>query len=85
METEFFNISNLLKANAGVVVAMATVAIAIMAYLTWRVTRKLAQENRLLRKAETEPKVIAYLAVHPQYPSTPTSYLQMLVEVPLGT
>ena len=47
---------------------MATVAIAFLAYCTWQVTRKIAQENRLLRKAETEPKVIAYLVIHPQYP-----------------
>ena len=56
-----------IAANQGVIVAMATVVIAVMAFLTWQVTRTLARENTLLRKAETEPKVVAYLAVHPQH------------------
>lgn len=60
-------ILNGIAANQGVVTAAATVVIAVMAYLTWRVTRTLAHENRLLRKAGTEPKVVAYLTIPPLY------------------
>ncbi len=54
-------ILDLIATHQREITAAATVVIAIMACLTWRVTRTLSQENRLLRKAGTEPKVVAYL------------------------
>ena len=60
-------ILNGIAANQGAVTAAATVVIAVMACLTWRVTRTLARENRLLRKAGTEPKVVAYFTIPPLY------------------
>lgn len=50
--------ANAVTAFSAAVTALATGALAI---LTWI----LAQENRKLRKAGTEPKVVAYLATHP--------------------
>ena len=49
----------------GAVIAVATVIIAISTAYTVRLTSALVRENRLLRKAETEPEVVAYLAIHP--------------------
>ena len=54
-------ILNGIAANPGAVTAVATVVIAFSAVFTAIVTRMLARENRLLRKAGTEPKVVAYL------------------------
>lgn len=53
------------KENDGLLIAAATAVIAFFAVCTYFLTRALVRENRLLRKAETEPEVIAYLAVHP--------------------
>lgn len=53
------------KENNGLVIAVATVVIAISAVLTFFLTWALVRDNRLLRKAETEPEVVAYLAIHP--------------------
>ncbi|WP_315807390.1 MULTISPECIES: hypothetical protein [unclassified Bradyrhizobium] len=52
--------------GASVTTAISTVVLTLttMAY-AW-LTAILAKENRLLRKAGTEPQVIAYLAVHPR-------------------
>jgi len=54
----FNSIFECLNRNSGSVTALATIAIAA---LTWL----LAIENRRLRKAGTEPKVVAYLLPHP--------------------
>lgn len=54
----FNSIFECLNRNSGSVTALATIAIAI---LTWL----LAAENRRLRKAGTEPEVVAYLMPHP--------------------
>lgn len=52
--------------GASVTTALSTVVLTLttMAY-AW-LTAILAKENRLLRKAGTEPQVIAYLALHPR-------------------
>ena len=47
--------------NSGVLTAIATLVIAVSAVFTAILTRSLARENQLLRKAGTEPKVVAYL------------------------
>ena len=44
-----------------IVTAFSTLSIAILAIVTAFLTWRLASENRLLRKAGTEPKVVAYL------------------------
>ena len=54
-----------LNANPGSVTAIATAIIAASAVITVILTRSLAKENRLLRKAGTEPKVVAYLKLDP--------------------
>ena len=53
------------KENDGLLIAVATVVIAASALLTFFLTWALVRENKLLRKAETEPEVVAYLAIHP--------------------
>ena len=50
-----------LNANHSAITAVATIVIASSAVITVWLTRTLAKENRLLRKAETEPEVVAYL------------------------
>ena len=60
-------ILNGIAANPGAVTAAATVVIAFSAVFTAIVARMLARENRLLRKAGTEPKVVAYLTIPPLY------------------
>ena len=50
-----------LNSNAGAVAGIATGVIALMAIITAILTYQLAKENRLLRKAETTPEVLAYL------------------------
>ncbi len=57
-----------LNANHGLISAIATVVIASFAGITVWLTRALAEENRLMRKADTEPKVVAYLAADAQRP-----------------
>lgn len=47
------------------ITAIATLVIAISTVVTIFLTRALVRENTLLRKAETEPEVVAYLAIHP--------------------
>ena len=49
-----------LNENSGVVTATATTVIALLAIVTALLTKALANENRLLRKAETEPEVVVY-------------------------
>lgn len=44
--------------NAAAVTAFATIAIAVLTFM-------LARENKMLREAGTEPKVVAYLVPHP--------------------
>lgn len=48
--------------------AIATVVIAFFAIVTTALTKTLANENRLMRKAGTEPEVVAYLVTDPQRP-----------------
>ena len=52
---------NLINTQPGTLTAIATIVIAISAVVTAFITRVLARENKLLRKAETEPEVVAYL------------------------
>ncbi|WP_156092656.1 hypothetical protein [Rhodovibrio salinarum] len=47
----------------GIVTAIATVVIAGSAIVSTRLTKALVEENRRLRQAGTEPKVIAYLSI----------------------
>lgn len=55
-----------LNSNHGLISAIATVVIASFAGITVWLTKTLAEENRLMRKAGTEPKVVAYLATDSQ-------------------
>ena len=57
-----------LNSNHGLISAIATVVIASFAGITVWLTRTLAEENRLMRKAGTEPKVVAYLATDSRRP-----------------
>ena len=50
------------KENDGLLIAVATVVIAASALLTFFLTWALVRENKLLRKAETEPEVVALSA-----------------------
>ncbi len=52
---------NFLDSYQAAITAIATIVIAMSAVVTTALTRKLARENELLRKAGTEPEVIAYL------------------------
>lgn len=52
---------NFLDSYQAAITAIATIVIAVSAVVTTILTRKLARENELLRKAGTEPEVIAYL------------------------
>lgn len=45
------------------VTMLATVVIAISAIISSRLTYRLTEDNRLLRKAGTEPKVVAYIGI----------------------
>ena len=54
-------------ANPAAITAIATGIIAVSAVVTAWLTGALARENKILRKAGTEPEVIAYLAPHPVY------------------
>ena len=56
---------NFLASHQVAITAIATIFIAVSAVVTTILTRKLARENELLRKAGTEPEVIAYLEIHP--------------------
>ena len=47
------------------ITAIATLVIAVSTVVTIFLTRALVRENKLLRKAETDPEVVAYLAIHP--------------------
>lgn len=49
------------------ITTIATVFIAVSAVVTVFLTRALVRDNNLLRKAGTEPEVIAYLVPHPVY------------------
>ena len=50
-----------LNSNHGLISAAATVVIAVFAIITAWLTKALANENRLMRKSGTEPKVVTYL------------------------
>ncbi|MCE2465459.1 MAG: hypothetical protein J4G01_05190 [Dehalococcoidia bacterium] len=50
-----------LNENSGAVTAIATLSIAVSAIVSLWISKELAKENRLLRKASTEPEVAAYL------------------------
>ena len=50
-----------LNGNHGAVTAIATFIIAISAIVSVWISKQLATENRLLRKASTEPEVAAFL------------------------
>ena len=54
---------NFLASYQGAITAIATIVIAASAVVTTILTRKLARENELLRKAGTEPEVVAYLDI----------------------
>ena len=54
-----------LNANSGALTFIATVVIAASAGVTVWLTRSLAKENRLLREAGMEPRVVAYLKLDP--------------------
>ena len=56
-------ILNLIAPYQAAITAIATIFIAGSAIVTTILTRKLARENELLRKAGTEPEVIAYLDI----------------------
>jgi hypothetical protein len=58
-----------LNGNQGVVTAGATAVIALASIVTAWITAALAKENRLLRKAGTEPEVVAYLMADPRFPN----------------
>ena len=49
------------------ITTIATSFIAVSAVVTVFLTRALVRDNKLLRKAGTEPEVIAYLISHPVY------------------
>ena len=57
------NLIDWLNTNSGAVTTIATVIIAGTAIVTVFLTKTLATENRLLRKAGTEPKVVPYIKV----------------------
>jgi hypothetical protein len=57
----FYALLEWTNSNQGAITAIATALIAVMAVVTAWLTRTLARENRLLRKAGTEPEVVAYL------------------------
>ncbi len=56
-------ILNFLASHQAAITAVATLVIAMSAVVTTILTRKLARENELLRKAGTEPEVVAYLDI----------------------
>ncbi len=60
---------NLASAAQGELTALATVVIALMAVVTGVLTYALIRENRLLRKAGTDPNVVAYLTTHARLPT----------------
>lgn len=53
--------------NAGAVTGLAGIATAVATGLIAWLTGTLARENRRLREAGTEPKVVAYLLLDPRY------------------
>ena len=50
-----------LNENHGAVTAIATLIIAVSAIMSVWISKQLAKENRLLRRASTEPEVAAFL------------------------
>ena len=70
-----------LNANAGLVTAIATAIIAVSAGITVWLTRNLARENRLLREAGTEPKVVAYCWQPAKLAHFETREIRGLIEV----
>lgn len=60
---------NFVISAQGPVTALATVVIAVMAIVTGALTYALIRENRILRKAGTEPNVVAYLTTHARRPT----------------
>ncbi len=57
-----------LNSNHGLIAAVATVVIAFFASITAWLTKVLADENRIMRKAGTEPEVVVYLTTDPRFP-----------------
>ena len=57
------SILQFLTSYQAAITAIATIVIAASAVVTTILTRKLARENELLRKAGTEPEVVAYLDI----------------------
>ena len=58
---------NYTNAAQGTITALASVVVALMAVVTGVLTAGLIRENRLLRKAGSEPRVVAYLTTHPRH------------------
>ena len=59
---------SLVSAGATVVIASFAIVTATLTGITVWLTRTLANENRLIRKAGTQPEVVVYLASDPQRP-----------------
>ena len=55
-----------LNENHGAVTAIATLIIAVSTIISVWISKELAKENRLLRKASTEPEVAAFLKADSQ-------------------
>ena len=55
------------QSNWQALTAISTFVVALAAIASAYLTRALTEENRLLRKVGTEPKVVAYLAHHPYH------------------
>lgn len=66
---------NYVSAQPGAITAFATVVIAIATLVTAVLTRSLAKENRLLRKAGTEPEIVAFLSTDKRYETMVTFVL----------
>lgn len=52
--------------GASLITALSSVVLTVTTVVYAWLTAILAKENRLLRKAGTEPQVVAYLSIHPQ-------------------
>ena len=58
---------SLASTHEGAIIALATIVVAAATTATTALTFILAKENRRLRKAGTEPEVVAYLTTDPRY------------------
>jgi hypothetical protein len=52
--------------GASLITALSSVVLTVTTVVYAWLTAILAKENRLLRKAGTEPQIVAYLSIHPQ-------------------